>query len=313
MDEELVAQMVGHPGVSSSEELRRIMVSTGDKRISVGGVEMRLAAAGESRFPLLEGDRLEVLQRLKEQEAVVISEPLARKSGLEVGDRLPLDAPRGRTEFLVAGIYYDYSSEVGSAAMDLATMNRHFGPAPINSLSLYLEDGREPEQVIDELKARFPDVPLRMRSNRHLREEIFEIFDQTFAVVRILQIMSLLIAVCGITLTLLVLARERISELALYRALGASRLQIFRVFVGKGLGMGLIGLTLGTAGGTALAAILIYIINRVYFGWTIQAYWPAWSLAGQYATILAAALAASLYPAFRASNTPATELSRDDV
>ena len=313
MDQELVAQIVAHPGVSSSEELRRIFVSTGDKRISIAGVEMKLAAAGESRFPLLEGDRLEVLQQLKEQGAVVISEPLARKSALEVGDRLPLYGPRGMKEFPVAGIYYDYSSEVGSAAMDLDTMREHFGAAPINSLSLYLESDREPEQVIDELKARFPDIPLRLRSNQHLREEIFEIFDQTFSVVRILQVMSLLIAVCGIILTLLVLARERISELALYRALGASRFQIFRVFVGKGLGMGLIGLALGTVGGTALAAILIYIINRAYFGWTIQAYWPGWSLAQQYATILVAALLASLYPAFRASKTPATELSRDDV
>jgi putative ABC transport system permease protein len=197
--------------------------------------------------------------------------------------------------------------------MDLATMNEHFGPAPINSLSLYLEADRDPEQVIDELRARFPEVPLRMRSNQHLREEIFEIFDQTFSVVRILQVMSLLIAVCGIMLTLLVMARERISELALYRALGAGRLQIFRVFVGKGLGMTLIGLTLGTVGGTVLAAILIYIINRAYFGWTIQAHWPGWPVAQQYATILAGALLASLYPAFRASRTPATELSRDDL
>jgi putative ABC transport system permease protein len=313
MDEGLVAGIVAHPGVTSSEELRRIFVSTGGKRISVAGVEMKLASAGQSRFPLFEGDRLEVIQQLKEQGAVLISEPLARKSGLEVGDRISLSGPRGMKEFPIAGIYYDYSSDVGSAAMDLATMNEHFGLAPLNSLSLYLEPDREPEQVIDELRARFPDIPLRMRSNQHLREEIFEIFDQTFAVVRILQVMSLLIAVCGIMLTLLVLARERISELALYRALGASRLQIFRVFVGKGLGMGLIGLTLGTVGGTVLAVILIYIINRAYFGWTIQAHWPGWPLAQQYATILAAALLASIYPAIRASKTPATELSRDAI
>lgn len=313
MDQELVRQIVAHPGVASSEELRRIFVSTGDKRISLAGMQMKLAAAGQSRFPLLEGERLELLRQLREEGAVLVAEPLARKSGLEVGDRLPLYGPRGREEFPIAGIYYDYSSDVGSAAMDLATMNEHFGPAPINSLSLYLEADRDPEQVIDELRARFPEVPLRMRSNQHLREEIFEIFDQTFSVVRILQVMSLLIAVCGIMLTLLVMARERISELALYRALGAGRLQIFRVFVGKGLGMTLIGLTLGTVGGTVLAAILIYIINRAYFGWTIQAHWPGWPVAQQYATILAGALLASLYPAFRASRTPATELSRDDL
>ena len=197
--------------------------------------------------------------------------------------------------------------------MDLSVMGEIFGAGPINSLSLYLEEGRDPERVVDEIKARFPDIPLRIRSNQRLREEIFEIFDQTFAVVWILQMMSLLIAVCGIMLTLLVLARERISELALYQALGASRLQIFRLFVGKGLGMGLIALGLGSAGGIVLAAILIFVINRTYFGWTIRVYWPGWPVLQQLATILTAALLASLYPALRASKTPAAELSRDDL
>ncbi len=197
--------------------------------------------------------------------------------------------------------------------MDLALMEDSFGPGSINSLSLYLEQDLDPERVIDEIKARFPNTPLQIRSNQHLREEIFEIFDQTFAVVRILQVMSLLIAVCGIVLTLLVLARERISELALYQALGASRLQIFRIFVGKGLAMGLLALGLGSVAGSALAAILIFVINRTYFGWTIQVYFPGWPVLQQLAIILAAALLASLYPAFRASETPATELSRDDL
>ena len=66
-----------------------------------------------------------------------------------------------------------------------------------------------------------PDAGLAARSNRTLREEVYRIFDQTFAVTRLLQAMSLLIAACGVTLTLLILARERVSELALYRALVA--------------------------------------------------------------------------------------------
>ena len=248
-----------------------------------------------------------------QQGGVLISEPLARKSELDVGDLLQVYAGPGKLEFPIAGIYYDYTSELGSVAMDLSVMGEIFGPGPINSLSLYLEEDRDPERVVDEIKARFPDIPLQIRSNQRLREEIFEIFDQTFAVVRILQMMSLLIAVCGIMLTLLVLARERVSELALYQALGASRLQIFRLFVGKGLGMGLIALGLGSAGGTVLAAILIFVINRTYFGWTIQVYWPGWPVLQQLATILTAALLASLYPALRASKTPAAELSRDDL
>ena len=72
-----------------------------------------------------------------------------------------------------------------------------------------------------------------------------DIFDQTFAVTRTLQAMALLIAVCGVSLTLLIQARERSGELALLRALGATRRQIFGLFLGEGAGMGVLGLVWG--------------------------------------------------------------------
>ncbi len=66
-------------------------------------------------------------------------------------------------------------------------------------------------------------------------------------------------------------------------------------------------------GGAALAVVLIFVINRAYFGWTIALSVPWGALAVQAAAILAAAVAASIYPALRASRTPASELSRDDL
>jgi putative ABC transport system permease protein len=83
--------------------------------------------------------------------------------------------------------------------MSLDTMDEHFGPSPITNMALYLEADRRPatERVVDELRSSFANVPLVFRSNRRLREEVFEIFDQTFAVTRLLQAMSLLIAVSG--------------------------------------------------------------------------------------------------------------------
>ncbi len=77
--------------------------------------------------------------------------------------------------------------------------------------------------------------------------------------------------------------------------------------------MGIIALAMGTVGGVVLACILIYVVNRAYFGWTIQFHWPVPELAQQAVTILLAAVVASLFPALRASRTPATELSRDDL
>ena len=66
-------------------------------------------------------------------------------------------------------------------------------------------------------------------------------------------------------------------------------------------------------GGTALAMVLIFVINRAYFGWTIQVHWPWVALAEQGLTILAATVIASLYPAAKASRTAAAELRREDV
>ena len=125
--------------------------------------------------------------------------------------------------------------------------------------------------------------------------------------------MSLVVAAAGIMLTLLIFARERVAELALYRALGAVRKQIFWLFVGKGSSIAILGVVLGVLGGSVLAMILIFVINRAYFGWTIQVHWPWAALIEQGATIGFAAIAASLYPAARASKTPAIELSREDL
>lgn len=312
LDPSVEAGLRSLPGVTAVDRLRQVVTHSGERRIIMGGADLS-AASARGRFTLLEGNAATAVHRMTDEGAALISEPLARKAGLHVGDRLPIATPAGEKTFPIAGVFYDYSSDVGGAIVSLTTLDRHFGSGPVTNIALYFEPGRDIDRAIDEIKRRFPGAPLQIRSNKRLREEVFTIFDQTFAVTRLLQGMSLLIAACGITLSLLILARERVSELALYRALGAGRSQIFTVFLGKGLGIAIAGLVLGAAGGTALAMVLIFLINRAWFGWTIAVHWPWGALAEQTVTILAAAVLASLYPAFRASRTPAMELSRDDL
>jgi putative ABC transport system permease protein len=308
----VVAALRAVPGVRQADMLRGFTAMSGERRITLAGVDMALPG-GEARFPLLSGDSATAFEAVRRRGAVIISEPLARKAGLAVGDSLPVATPRGVRRFLIAGITYDYSNEAGAAAMDLATLEAAFGPGLVHSVALYLEPGRDGERMLDEVRTRFRDTPLNVRSNRGLREEVMRVFDQTFAITRLLQGMALLVAATGITLTLLILARERRAELAVYRALGARRRQILRYFVGKGLMLGALGLLLGLVGGGALALILIFVINRAWFGWTIQVHWPWREVLASSAAILAAALLASLYPAVRAGRAPATQLSRDDL
>jgi putative ABC transport system permease protein len=298
--------------VRTLDRLRQTFTECGGRRISVIGVDMGLGG-GESRFALMEGRPREALRRARQSGAILVGEPLARRGGWKVGDRLPIRTPHGEESPPISGIYFDYGSVQGSVAMDLSRFEKMFGQGPVNTVALYLKPGTDSERLVDELRAALPDRGLQIRSNRALRNRVLAIFEETFAVTRLLQAMSLIIAACGITLTLLVLARERISELALYRALGASRPQIFRVFLGQGLALAVFGIGMGSAGGLALALILVFGINRAYFGWTLALHFPMQALAGEALLLLSAAMLASLYPAFRASRTPATELSRDDL
>jgi putative ABC transport system permease protein len=109
------------------------------------------------------------------------------------------------------------------------------------------------------------------------------------------------------------MARERRAEIALLRSLGATRAQLFVVWVGKGVALALLGLVPGAIGGLALAWVLVVAINRAYFGWTIPIEAPGVDVFAQVATVLAAAVAAAIVPALRASRAPATELCREDV
>jgi putative ABC transport system permease protein len=289
--------------------LRQVQARSGDRRISVTGIDAALPGGG-GRVDLVAGDAAEVMRALREG-AALVSEPLARKAGLRPGATLTVHGGQGEVGFPVAGVYRDYGAESGAALVDLSSFARAFGPGLPSNAALRLAPGVDPEAVVRRLRSDLAGHALLVRSNRTLRTEVLAIFEQTFAVTRLLQAMGLVIAAAGVTLSLLVLARERRAELALYRALGASRPRLAALFLGRGLALGIAGLVLGAAGGGALALVLVHGVNPAFFGWTLGVHVPWARLASQAVAILAAAAAASVHPALVASRTPIRELSRD--
>ncbi|HVP67073.1 MAG TPA: FtsX-like permease family protein [Anaeromyxobacteraceae bacterium] len=304
----VLARLESEPGVRHVDTLRQAFARVDGRRVSVIGVGAGADASGRVR--LLSGDARAALERVAEG-AALVSEPLARKAGAWPGSAVRIDGPAGARALDVAGVYYDYGSEAGTVLVDAPTFARIFGDGAPSNAALYLAPGVRPDTVVDAVRADLPEDALLVRSNRSLRAEVLSIFEETFAVTRLLRAMGLLVAVAGVSLTLLVAARERRAEVALYRALGATRWQAFRVFAGKGLGIAALGTILGFLGGAGLAAVLVRVVNRDFFGWTLELHWPVGALSLQAALIFAAAAAASLYPAAASSDAPATELSRD--
>lgn len=316
LDRALLDELAADPEVAAIEEQRRLRVRTEDGRFRIWLSGIRVAglpgAELATRLPLLQGDPEEVTRRLDTGQ-VLIGEPLARKAHLAAGDTLRLAGPQGPIAWRIAGVAYDYTSEGGTAFVTMPTYDAVFGPGPPNNTALFLRDGESAEAVTAVLRARYADRPLIFRSNRDLRREVLAIFDQTFAVTRTLQTLALLTAVLGVSLTLLVQSRERTGELALLRSLGATRRQVFGLFLGEGVTIGFLGLVMGLLGGAGLALLLILSVNRQWFGWTIQTAWPGTEIAGQAAIVLLAAAAAAVVPALKAGLAGPEQLSRDDL
>jgi putative ABC transport system permease protein len=230
-------------------------------------------------------------------DVVLVSEPFANRFGAEVGGTIDLVTPAGPRRFRVGAVYFDYSTDRGVVLMDRGTFGRNFGEARPTSLSVYLREGRDPEQVRSRLLRQLgASHRVFVHTNRSLRAEVLRIFDATFAITYGLEAIAILVAVLGITSTMITLMIERRRDLATLRQIGAGRSQIRRIVMIEAGMIGMVGQVFGLVAGFALALILIYVINVQSFGWTIQFHLPVAFLLQASGLLLIVSTFAGAYP-----------------
>jgi putative ABC transport system permease protein len=134
-------------------------------------------------------------------------------------------------------------------------------------------------------------------SNRDIRVEAIRIFDRTFAITYALEAVAVIVAVMGIAGALLALVIDRRRELGLLRFLGGATGQIRKLILVEAGLLGLLANLAGLALGFALSLVLIYVINKQSFGWTIRFHWPVEILVAALTVVYAATVLAGLYPA----------------
>jgi len=285
------------PGVAFVDRFRAYDISYQGLPATLAGADMR-AAGGYRRLTFLSGRPApDVYAQLLDTDAAIVSEPFAHKHHLRAGDRVTLPLGGAQRSFGVVDVYYDYSTEAGYILLDRATLLKYLpDPAPSN-LAVYLAPGAAPEAVRTGIEQVTAGRSVLIAANRNLREQAIRVFDRTFLVTYALEAVSVLVAVIGIAGALLALVVDRRREFGVLRFLGASTQQIRKWILVEA---GLIGLLANVAGlllGLALSLILIYVINKQSFGWTIQFHWPVAVLTSSLTLVYLATLAAGLYPA----------------
>ena len=261
-----------------------------------GGESGVISRLGSLRF--LDGrPREQILALLASGDHVIVSEPFANKHSLSVGHSLELPLAGRMVSFRVVGVYYDYSNERGFVITDRATLLKYLpDPAPTN-LAVYLKAGSDPDRARRAVEAATANRRLFMATNQSLRREALKVFDRTFAITYALEAVAVLVAILGMAGALSALVIDRRRELSVLRFLGASSQQIRRLILCESGLLGLLSNVLGVFVGTLLSLILIFVINKQSFGWTIQFHWPAATVVAALGLVYIAAILAGIYPA----------------
>jgi len=191
--------------------------------------------------------------------------------------------------------------------------DRLFEDPYVSTLGIWLDPGTDPQVIIAEIRAQVPrGSEVLIRSNRDIRELSLAIFDRTFTITGVLRLLAVVAAMIGILSAFMALALERARELAVLRAVGFTPGQVRTLVLAQTGTMGLVAGLLAMPAGAVLAWLLIQVINRRAFGWSMDTLLPAPVFAEGLVLAVVAALAAGIYPAFRMARARTAESLREE-
>lgn len=308
---ELLTQLQKMAGVAAVDPFRGFKTDFRGRQVLLAAGDFRVGAE-RGRLLFLQGDSSEVLRRAKDREGIIISETVALTHGIREGDRVTLGTPKGPMAFPVVGVFYDYTTDGGKIVMDRSLFLRHWGDQGINVLAVYLESGADRATVERRIKEAAGEAAIFVMRNQELKRKVLEIFDNTFAVTYALRMIAIIVAAFGIVNTLWASVLERQREIGILRSVGASRGQVFRIVLQEAGLLGLLAELLGAVIGLFLSLVLIHVINKQSFGWSILFSFPPSILLSSLLLVLATALLAGYLPALRASRLSVVDAIRHE-
>lgn len=302
LDPEIVATAARVFGEQALDPYHAAAAECRGRRITLVGAVLPVVAR-RGGFAYRDGrDSREVLARAAANGDALVSEAFALKFGFQEGDRVRVDTPGGALERRIEGVYRDYGDSQGTVIVELADFKPLYPGRSARHIEVYLPLGTDLEaartQLLEALAGRFQ---VHILTNSELRATVLTVFDRTFAITRALVLVNAFVAVIAVLTVLFALLRERAADLALLRALGASRTELgAQVTLQAGL-LGLLGAGGGAATGLWIGMVLVTVVNLQSFGWTLQFHQPWSAIGGVLGAVGIACLFAGLAPAWLAA------------
>jgi putative ABC transport system permease protein len=213
----------------------------------------------------------------------------------------------------VQGVWRDYEHPAGALVVEHETYVKLTGDAAVNTAWLWLEEGASLERVQSEVQGVIPaGAEYDVRTPGELRRLSLAAFDRTFAVTYLLELVAILIGVSGIAAGTSAQVLARRGELGALRHLGFTRTQIGGMLALEGAALGAVGVIVGLIAGGLISLILIYVVNRQSFHWSMDVSAPFGLLASLSGALVVSSAAIAVLAGRRAMGGDVVSAVKED-
>jgi putative ABC transport system permease protein len=268
--------------------------------------------AGDSMPPLpFEGPRIN--PAAGSPPPVWLSEIAADVLRAHPGDEIVLPVAGAPHRFTVGGVWRDYARQNGAIVIDRKVYEAMSGDTRANEAALLLKRGAGNDAVAAAVRNAL-DAPegIEIATTRELKSISLAIFDRTFAVTYALEIAAVLIGLFGVSTSFSAQALARRHEFGVLRHIGMTRRQIGSMLACEGLAVGSVGVAAGLALGWLISVILVHVINRQSFHWSMDMHVPWLDLALLAASLIVAATLTAVVSGRHAMSEEVTRAVRED-
>jgi putative ABC transport system permease protein len=290
-----------------------------DRNINYQGMSAFLAAAdfdvltkyGNQLF--LSGESSKVVCARVVGMHAIISEPFAVRKNLKKGDSVEIDTPQGKRKFFIEDVFYDYASDLGYIIIPRDVYKSLYSDNSISNVAIYLKEGADIEKVRQGILKNLDKSSLvSLSSTSELRKEAIRIFDRTFAITYALHTIAVTVAMLSIMNALFALTIESRREFAILRYIGAKKSQLAKIVYLQAAILGACGNFGGIGLGYILSLLLIHVINKQSFGWSVQYFVPYDFILQSSTLVILTSVLSGIYPARMAARTLAPSVVRDE-
>ncbi|MFS2156930.1 FtsX-like permease family protein [Pseudomonas sp. Pseusp122] len=257
-------------------------------------------------WPLLESVAGDPWQQLAAGDSVMLSEQLARRLKITVGDSLPVTSDWSAR---VVGIYADYGNPKGHLLINNQQLLRHWPDQQPARFNLRLAPDNV-SAMMDALRRRFDLDDNHLIDQHRLKAWSSQVFERTFAATAALNSLTLGVAGVALFISLLTQSQSRLGQLAPLWAMGVTRRQLMLLNLGQTWLLAVLPLILALPLGLLLAWCLDAVINVQAFGWRLPLQIFPWQLLQLLALAMLATLLASAWPLLKLYRTRPVDLLR---